>query len=122
MHAGAVFHQTVLTEKQPGRINMLRLAALALASLYAAAATPALAAGDEGGGDEMTFRFQRYELETEKGAQALHKRLVSKAARLCKMKERGLSRFHQRCTADLANDWVTAIGDDRLTAIYESAS
>lgn len=101
---------------------MQRLAALALASLFAAAATPALAVGDEEGGDEVTFRFQRYELETEKGAQALQKRLVSKAARLCKMNERGLSRIHQRCTADLANDWVTAIGDDRLTAIHESAS
>lgn len=90
------------------------LAIFAAAALGASGVIPAE--------DRVAFTYSRAELASSSGIAALHERLSDAAMKACEetvatgMKDRTALK---RCAADIADQFVDAIGDERLAAVHE---
>jgi len=72
--------------------------------------------------DRVAFTFSRAELSSTSGIAALHERLSAVAVKACEesvatgLKNRTTLK---RCAADIADQFVDAIGDERLAAVHD---
>lgn len=74
--------------------------------------------------DDVAFRFQVHELQTDGGAKALYERLSAKADRACASPGRRplhQMRLERICAAALTDEWVDKIGDARVGRLHENA-
>ena len=90
-------------------------------TLAAASCLAALVAGPAAA-DDVAFEFQKSDLESPRSVARLYARMEAKVARACAARSPGLAAraYQEACAADLMNDFVTAIDDPSLTALYEA--
>lgn len=73
---------------------------------------------------DVTFQYNRHELETEYGAKRLYDRLVRRAESACKSSNSVTLwriRAEKECAKALTNDLVTEINHPRLAAMHANA-
>ncbi len=90
-------------------------------TLAASSLAAALVAGPAAA-DDVPFRFQKHDLESAASVARLYARIEIRVNRACAARSPGLQArvFASACAADLLNDFVTAIDDPALTALYET--
>jgi UrcA family protein len=90
---------------------------LAAASCLAAAFVAGPAAADD-----VAFRYNEHDLESAASVARLYARIEVKVKRACAAHSPGLvaRAYEKACAADLLNDFVTAIDDPALTALFET--
>lgn len=89
--------------------------------VVASSLAAALAAGPAAA-DDVAFRYHKHDLETAASVARLYARIEAKVARACAAQGAALQTriYQQACRADLLDDFVTAIDDPTLTALYET--
>lgn len=90
-------------------------------TLAAASCLAALVVGPAAA-DDVAFRYSEHDLESAASVARLYARIEAKVKLACAVHGPGLTAraYEEACAVDLLNDFVTAIDDPALTALYET--
>lgn len=92
------------------------------ARMLAAASCLAAFVAGPAAADDVAFRYDEHDLESSATVARLYVRIEEKVKRACAAHSPGLTAraYEEACAADLLKDFVTAIDDPALTALFET--
>ena len=88
--------------------------------IIASAVSITAIAGSAHANDQVQFRFNSYELETNNGTKVVYKRMKARALRACDGGNSKLSKARSvnACADNLLNEWVESVGNVRLEQLH----
>jgi len=95
--------------------------AAVLAAMACTVATMTATAAEAGTG-EAGFTYHPAELRTPDGASRVLDRLHSAARAECRGRVQVLTKQERRCRTEVVDQWITAIGDAKLTRLNRTAT